>query len=60
MHILDAERGTRAIVRVLIEITDGQRTWSTVGVGTDIIEASWEALTDGHVVGLMRLGVEPR
>ena len=60
MRILDAERGTRAIVRVLIEITDGQRTWSTVGVGTDIIEASWEALTDGHVVGLMRLGVEPR
>lgn len=60
VRILDAERGTRAIVRVLIEITDGQRTWSTVGVGTDIIEASWEALTDGHVVGLMRLGVEPR
>lgn len=60
VRILDSERGTRAIVRVLITITDGQRTWSTVGVGTDIIEASWEALTDGHVVGLLRAGVEPR
>lgn len=60
VRILDSERGTRSIVRVLIDITDGQRTWSTVGVGTDIIEASWEALTDGHVVGLLRAGVQPR
>ena len=60
MRLLDTERGTRAIVRVLIDITDGERTWSTVGVGTDIIEASWEALTDGHVVGLLRSGVQPR
>jgi len=60
VRILDAERGTRSIVRVLIEITDGERSWSTVGVGTDIIEASWEALTDGHVVGLIKAGVAPR
>ena len=60
VRILDSERGTQAIVRVLVDITDGERTWSTVGVGTDIIEASWEALTDGHVVGLIRAGVEPR
>lgn len=60
VRILDAERGTRSIVRVLIDITDGEQTWSTVGIGTDIIEASWEALTEGHVVGLLRQGVEPR
>lgn len=60
VRILDSERGTRSIVRVLIDITDGERTWSTVGVGTDIIEASWEALTDGHTVGLLRAGVVPR
>lgn len=60
VRILDAERGTRSVVRVLIEITDGERSWSTVGVGTDIIEASWEALTDGHVVGLIKAGVAPR
>lgn len=60
VRILDSERGTRSIVRVLIDITDGERTWSTVGVGTDIIEASWEALTNGHTVGLLRAGVVPR
>ncbi|WP_172193558.1 citramalate synthase [Actinomyces faecalis] len=60
VRILDSERGTHAIVRVLIDLTDGERSWSTVGVGTDIIEASWEALTDGHVVGLLRAGIEPR
>ena len=60
VRILDSERGTRSIVRVLIDIADGERVWSTVGVGTDIIEASWEALTDGHTVGLLRAGVEPR
>ena len=60
VRILDAERGTRAIIRVLIDLTDGERTWSTVGVGTDIVEATWEALTDGHVVGLIRAGVSPR
>ncbi|GGO99418.1 citramalate synthase [Actinomyces gaoshouyii] len=60
VRILDAERGTRSIIRVLIDLTDGERTWSTVGVGTDIVEATWEALTDGHVVGLLRAGVAPR
>ena len=60
VRILDSERGTRSIVRVLVDITDGGRTWSTVGVGTDIIEASWEALTEGHTVGLLRAGVVPR
>ena len=60
VRILDSERGTRSIVRVLIDIADGERVWSTVGVGTDIIEASGEALTDGHTVGLLRAGVEPR
>ncbi|SDN22008.1 2-isopropylmalate synthase [Actinomyces ruminicola] len=60
VRILDTERGTRSVVRVLIDITDGEDTWSTVGVGTDVVEASWEALIDGHIVGLLRRGVEPR
>ncbi|PHP52431.1 citramalate synthase [Actinomyces ruminis] len=60
VRILDTERGTRSVVRVLIDITDGETTWSTVGVGTDVVEASWEALIDGHIVGLLRRGVEPR
>ncbi len=46
VRVLDAENGTAAKVRVLIESTDGQDTWSTVGVSNNILEASWQALTD--------------
>jgi 2-isopropylmalate synthase len=40
-------------VRVLIQTTDGRRAWTTVGVGQNIIEASWEALSDGYLYGLI-------
>ena len=45
-RILDSESATAAQVRVLIESTDGERYWTTVGSSTDIIEASWLALSD--------------
>jgi 2-isopropylmalate synthase len=35
------------MVRVLIDSTDGERSWTTVGASTNIIEASWIALADG-------------
>jgi 2-isopropylmalate synthase len=38
--------GTGAIVRVLVESTDGERHWGTVGASTNLIEASWQALAD--------------
>nr|KEP23791.1 transferase [Georgenia sp. SUBG003] len=60
VRILDSQQGTDAIIRVLIETSDGHESWSTVGVGTNIIEASWEALTDAIVWGLLHRGVEPR
>lgn len=60
VRILDEMHGTDAVTRVLIETSNGQETWSTVGVGENLIEASWEALTDSAVVGLLRAGVEPR
>jgi 2-isopropylmalate synthase len=47
VSILDPEVGTAAKTRVLIESGDGRRTWNTVGVSDNIIEASWEALVDG-------------
>ena len=53
VRILDSEQGTDATIRVLIETTDGIRSWSTVGVGPDVIAASWEALTDSIVWGLL-------
>ena len=52
VRILDQGHGTDAIVRTLIDMTDGARTWTTVGVGTNVIEASWEALHDGYLWGL--------
>ena len=44
VRILEGSRGTRARVRVRVESTDGQRSWVTVGVSDNILEASWEAL----------------
>jgi len=46
VRILDGGTGTAAKTRVIIESTDGQETWGTVGVDDNIIEASWEALVD--------------
>jgi 2-isopropylmalate synthase len=60
VRILDQSHGTDAITRVLIETTDGNRAWSTVGVGPNLIEAAWEALTGSTVYGLIHAGVEPR
>ncbi len=47
VRVLDEKEATAAKVRVLIESSDGESTWSTVGVSTNIIEASWQALCDG-------------
>ncbi len=46
VRVLDTEDTTSAIVRVLIESTDGKRRWSTIGISYDIIEASLIALKD--------------
>ena len=55
VRILDGASGTEASVRVLIDTTNGERTWTTVGVGTNVIEASWEALCDAYRYGLIHL-----
>jgi 2-isopropylmalate synthase len=54
VRILDQGHGTDAITRVLIETTDGQSSWVTVGVGHNVIEASWGALVDGLTFGLRK------
>ena len=46
VRVLDSASATAAKVRVLIESTDGDEVWTTIGVSTDIIEASWKALVD--------------
>ncbi len=52
VRVLESSATTAAKVRVLIESTDGKHTWNTVGVSTDIIEASFLALTDSIVYKL--------
>lgn len=46
--------GTGAVVRVLVESTDGEHNWATVGASTNIIEASWQALADSLEYALLK------
>jgi 2-isopropylmalate synthase len=54
VRILDEARGTAAVTRVLIDVSDGERVWGTIGVSGDIIAASWEALVDSLAVGVQQ------
>ncbi|MGH9126901.1 MAG: citramalate synthase [Acidimicrobiales bacterium] len=53
VRVLDTSKGTGAVTRVLIDSSDGERTWTTIGVSENVIEASWEALSDSLVFGLL-------
>ncbi|GAA3461708.1 citramalate synthase [Saccharothrix longispora] len=54
-----AEHGTDAVTRVLVESTDGEREWTTVGVHGNIVEASWLALCDALAHKAMRVSPSP-
>ncbi len=56
VRVMEGHRATAAIVRVLIESTDGVSTWTTVGCSADIIDASWQALRDSMEYKLMKDG----
>lgn len=53
VRVVNMQEGTAAKVRTIIDSADGERQWSTVGVSTNMIEASWHALVDGVVYGLL-------
>jgi len=53
VRVLDTQKGTGAITRVLIDSTNRHRMWTTIGVSENIIEASWQALADSVVYGLL-------
>ena len=55
VRILDEKAGTGAKTRVLIGTSDGQESWSTVGVHENVIAASWRSLEDAVRYGLLRL-----
>ena len=60
VRVLDSYQGTAAKVRVLIEWSDHKRSWTTVGVSDNVIEASWKALVDAIRLELMRLTEQDR
>jgi 2-isopropylmalate synthase len=55
VRVLDSKKGTAAKVRVLVEWSDHRRSWATVGVSDNVIEASWRALLDAIKLELMRI-----
>ena len=54
VRVLDTNRGTGAVTRVLVDSADSEATWTTIGVSENIIEASWFALRDALVYALYR------
>lgn len=54
VRVLDGSTGTGAITRVFIETSGNGKSWGTVGVHSNIIEASWDALVDAITYGLMK------
>ncbi|MCI0488245.1 MAG: citramalate synthase [Blastocatellia bacterium] len=56
VRVLDTDKATAARVRVLVQSSDGQESWSTVGVSDNILEASWQALSDALNYKLLKAG----
>jgi 2-isopropylmalate synthase len=53
VRILDEAKGTDAVTRVLIDASDGNAVWGTIGVSENLIAASWEALVDSLECGML-------
>ena len=54
VRVLNTDRGTGAVTRVLVDSADSDATWTTIGVSENIIEASWLALRDALIYALHR------
>ena len=54
VRIVDTGQGAQAVIRVLVESTDGHDNWGTVGASDNIIAASYEALCDAYAYKLLR------
>lgn len=53
VRVLDTNKGTGAVTRVLLDATDGDNVWTTIGVSENIIDASWQALRDSLIWALL-------
>ncbi|WP_017589507.1 citramalate synthase [Nocardiopsis ganjiahuensis] len=56
VRILEGSSGTNAITRILVTFSDGSGEWTTVGVGPNVVDASWVALEQAITYGLLRQG----
>ncbi|MDI6813450.1 MAG: citramalate synthase [Desulfitobacteriaceae bacterium] len=54
VRVLDGSRGTQAVVRVIVETRRGTETWGTIGISTNILKASAQALLDGLYLAIRR------
>jgi 2-isopropylmalate synthase len=52
VRILDETKGTGAVTRVLLDASDGEQVWGSIGVSENVIEASWDALVDSLEFGM--------
>ena len=57
VRILDESKGSSAVTRVLLDASDGQEQWGSIGVSENVIEASWEALVDSLEAGMQPASV---
>jgi 2-isopropylmalate synthase len=60
VRILDETKGTGAVTRVLLDASDGDQVWGSIGVSENVIEASWEALVDSLEFGMQGARVRAR
>ncbi|MYG94181.1 MAG: citramalate synthase [Acidimicrobiia bacterium] len=60
VRVLDTASGTAAVTRVIVDSSMGDQVWTTIGVSANIVEASWQALVDSLVYGLLHAGVSPQ
>jgi 2-isopropylmalate synthase len=59
VRILDETKGTGAVTRVLLDASDGDQVWGSIGVSENVIEASWEALVDSLEYGMQPVAAPP-
>jgi 2-isopropylmalate synthase len=59
VRILDENKGTGAVTRVLLDASDGEASWGSIGVSENVVEASWEALVDSIEYGMLRTQRDP-
>jgi 2-isopropylmalate synthase len=60
VRLIDEHAGTASVTRVLIDASDGEQLWGSIGVSENVIEASWEALVDSLEYGMQVAGLHAR